>query len=263
MLIIGLNVIDKGISVFIASLIYSTLPKDVRFKIWDDGWKQTPLTRKEVRDINTRYKNGFNSLRTRVIILLFSAILAVAIIFAWVSSSMNYNINIDKGNEVLFLIDYLDEFTLKAMGKYNDHEFINVLDEKTNSEETEEVKKINDNNKDLIGLMKETLNISNVKFSDKLKNHPVALVTEGEVSLEMEKAFKAMPNGDMIKANKVLEINTNHEVYNKLISLYESKKEDEVKDYTKVLYNMARLINGLSVDDPNELTNIVCELISK
>ncbi len=170
---------------------------------------------------------------------------------------------IDDGNEVLFLIDYLDEFTLKAMGKYNDHEFINVLDEKTNSEETEEVKKINDNNKDLIGLMKETLNISNVKFSDKLKNHPVALVTEGEVSLEMEKAFKAMPNGDMIKANKVLEINTNHEVYNKLISLYESKKEDEVKDYTKVLYNMARLINGLSVDDPNELTNIVCELISK
>ena len=170
---------------------------------------------------------------------------------------------IEDGNEVLFLIDYLDEFTLKAMGKYNDHEFINVLDEKTNSEETEEIKKINDNNKDLIGLMKETLNISNVKFSDKLKNHPVALVTEGEVSLEMEKAFKAMPNGDMIKANKVLEINTNHEVYNKLISLYESKKEDEVKDYTKVLYNMARLINGLSVDDPNELTNIVCELISK
>ncbi len=169
----------------------------------------------------------------------------------------------EDGNEVLFLTDYLDEFTLKAMGKYNDHEFVNVLDEKTNNEETDEVKKINDDNKDLISLMKDTLSISNVKFSDKLKNHPVALVTEGEVSLEMEKAFNAMPNGDMIKANKVLEINTNHEVYNKLISLYESKKEDEVKNYTKVLYNMARLINGLSVDDANELTNIVCELISK
>ena len=170
---------------------------------------------------------------------------------------------IEEGNEVLFLTDYLDEFTLKAMGKYNDHEFVNVLDEKTNNEETDEVKKINDDNKDLINLMKDTLSISNVKFSDKLKNHPVALVTEGEVSLEMEKAFSAMPNGDMIKANKVLEINTNHEVYKKLISLYKDKKEDEVKDYTKVLYNMARLINGLTVDDANELTNIVCELISK
>ena len=170
---------------------------------------------------------------------------------------------IEEGNEVLFLTDYLDEFTLKSMGKYNDHEFVNVLDEKTNNEETDEVKKINDDNKDLISLMKDTLNISNIKFSDKLKNHPVALVTEGEVSLEMEKAFSAMPNGDMIKANKVLEINTNHEVYKKLISLYKDKKEDEVKDYTKVLYNMARLINGLTVDDANELTNIVCELISK
>ena len=169
----------------------------------------------------------------------------------------------EEGYEILFLTDYLDEFTLKARGKYNDHEFVNVLDEKTNSEENEETKKINDDNKDLISLMKDTLSISNIKFSDKLKNHPVALVTEGEVSLEMEKAFSTMPNGDMIKANKVLEINTNHEVYKKLISLYESKKEDEVKDYTKVLYNMARLINGLTVDDANELTNIVCELISK
>ena len=170
---------------------------------------------------------------------------------------------IEEGNEVLFLTDYLDEFTIRSIMKYNDHEFVNVLDEKTNSDETDEVKKINDDNKDLISLMKDTLNIANIKFSDKLKNHPVALVSEGEVSLEMEKAFNAMPNGDMIKANKVLEINTNHEVYNKLISLYESKKEDEVKNYTKVLYNMARLINGMPIDDANELTNIVCELISK
>ena len=170
---------------------------------------------------------------------------------------------IEEGNEVLFLTDYLDEFTIRSIMKYNDHEFVNVLDEKTNNDETDEVKKINDDNKDLISLMKDTLNIANIKFSDKLKNHPVALVSEGEVSLEMEKAFNAMPNGDMIKANKVLEINTNHEVCNKLISLYESKKEDEVKNYTKVLYNMARLINGMPIEDANELTNIVCELISK
>ncbi len=170
---------------------------------------------------------------------------------------------IEAGHEVLFLTDYLDEFTLKAMTRFEGHDFVNVLDEKTDDKETDEVKKINDDNKDLLKVMKEALDISNIKFSDKLKNHPVALVSEGEVSIEMEKAFKAMPNGEMIKANKVLEINTNHEVYNKLIELYENKKEDEVKNYTKVLYNMARLINGLSVDDANELTDIVCDLISK
>ena len=170
---------------------------------------------------------------------------------------------IEAGHEVLFLTDYLDEFTLKAMTRFEGHDFVNVLDEKTDDIETDEVKKINDDNKDLLKVMKEALDISNIKFSDKLKNHPVALASEGEVSIEMEKAFKAMPNGDVIKANKILEINTNHEVYHKLIELYENKKEDEVKNYTKVLYNMARLINGLNVDDANELTNIVCELISK
>ena len=170
---------------------------------------------------------------------------------------------IEKGHEVLFLTDYLDEFTIKTINKFEDFEFINVLD--VNNEETEddEIKKINDNNKDLLELMKKAIDISDIKFSDKLKNHPVSLTSTGEISLEMEKVLKAMPNNTDIKANKVLLINTNHPVYEKIISLHNSNDVDGIKDYTKILYNMALLINGLSIDNPNELTETICNIISK
>ncbi len=170
---------------------------------------------------------------------------------------------IDKGYEVLYLTDYLDEFTLKAMNKYNELEFVNVLDSESEEKENDDIKKINEENKDLLSLMKENLDVTEIRFSDNLKNHPVSLVSRGDVSLEMEKAFKAMPNGENIKANKILEINTNHAVYNKLMDLYKDKKNDEIKDYSKVLYDMALLINGLTVSDPNELSNIICNIISK
>jgi len=171
---------------------------------------------------------------------------------------------IDKGYEVLYLTDYLDEFTIKAMGKYEELDFVNVQNENIDTEEEqEEIKKLNDEKKDLLTLMNETININGVRFSDKLKSHPVSLVSEGDISLEMEKVLKGMPNGSDVSANKILEINSNHEVYNKILSLYENKQEQELKDYTKVLYNMALLINGLSVNDPNELTELVCNLISK
>lgn len=170
---------------------------------------------------------------------------------------------IEKGNEVLFLTDYLDEFTIKSMNKFEELEFVNVQDINNEDDLDEETKKINEDNKELINIMKDTIGISGVKFSDKLKNHPVALTTEGEVSLEMEKVLKAMPNSTDIKANKVLLINTNHPVYEKLISLHNSNDAEEVKNYTKVLYNMALLINGLSVDNPNELTETICNIISK
>ncbi len=169
---------------------------------------------------------------------------------------------IDKGKEVLYLTDYLDEFTIKAMNKYEDLDFINAQDEK-DEDEDEEIKKVNEDNKDLLSVMKSALSINDVKFSDKLKNHPVALTSVGEVSLEMEKVFKAMPNSTDIKANKVLLINTNHPVYEKLVSLHNEKNDDGVKEYTNVLYNMALLINGLSVDNPNELTETICNIISK
>ena len=171
---------------------------------------------------------------------------------------------LEKGYEILFLTDYLDEFTIKTINKYEDLEFINVQDESINSEEEqEEIKKLNEDNKDLLTLMKNVIGINGVRFSDSLKNHPVSLVSEGEVSLEMEKVLKGMPNGSDVKANKILEINKNHDVYQKIIQLYETKNEKELEDYTKVLYNMALLINGLSITDPNELTEIVCEIIAK
>ena len=171
---------------------------------------------------------------------------------------------LDKGYEVLYLTDYLDEFTIKTMGKYEELEFVNVQNENIDTEEEQEaIKKLNEEKKDLLTLMKETININGVRFSDKLKHHPVSLVSEGDISLEMEKVLKGMPNGSDVSANKILEINSNHEVYNKILSLYENKQESELKDYTKVLYNMALLINGLSVNDPNELTELVCNLISK
>jgi len=168
---------------------------------------------------------------------------------------------IDKGNEVLFLTDYLDEFTIKAMGKFEGLEFVNVQDT-ASEEEDEEIKKVNEDNKDLLSIMKNVINVD-VKFSDKLKNHPVALTSTGEVSLEMEKVLKAMPNSTDVKANKVLLINNNHPVYEKLVSLHNNKDDDGVKEYTNVLYNMALLINGLSVDNPNELTETICNIISK
>ena len=169
---------------------------------------------------------------------------------------------IDKGKEVLYLTDYLDEFTIKAMNKFEELEFVNVQDT-TGDVDDEEIKKVNEDNKDLLSVMKSALSINDIKFSDKLKNHPVALTSVGEVSLEMEKVFKAMPNSTDIKANKVLLINTNHPVYEKLVSLHNSKDDDGVKEYTNVLYNMALLINGLSIDNPNELTETICNIISK
>ncbi len=170
---------------------------------------------------------------------------------------------IDEGKEVLFLTDYLDEFTIKAMNKFEELEFVNALDIANSEEDSEETKKINDDNKNLITLMKDAISISNIKFSDKLKDHPVSLTSEGEISLEMEKVLKTMPNSGDVKANKVLLVNTKHPVYEKLISLHNNGDDNAVKDYTKVLYNMALLINGLSVDNPNELTETICNIISK
>ena len=169
---------------------------------------------------------------------------------------------IEKGHEILFLTDYLDEFTIKAMNKFEELEFVNVQDTSVD-EEDDEIKKINEDNKDLLDIMKKSLSINDIKFSDKLKNHPVALTSVGDVSLEMEKVLKAMPNSGDIKANKVLLINNSHPVYEKLVSLHNSNDEEGIKNYTNVLYNMALLINGLSVDNPNELTETICNIISK
>ena len=171
----------------------------------------------------------------------------------------------EKDYEILYLTDYVDEFTLQMLQKYNDKVFANISGENADidsKEEKEELEKANDDNKDMFDFMKKTLDIKGVRFTKKLKNHPVCLTSEGNVSVEMEKVINAMPTDERVTAEKVLEINENHPIVNKLQSLYK-KDKDELEKYTKILYAQARLIEGLPIDNPTEISNLVCELISK
>ena len=173
----------------------------------------------------------------------------------------------DKEYEVLYLVDYVDEFTIQALNEYEGKKFANVASEDVSldsPEEREELDKKNEEAKGMFDIMKEALtDVKNIKFTNKLKNHPVCLSTEGAISLEMEKIMKSMPvGGDDVKADIVLEINEKHPIADKLKELYISDKESLV-DYTKILYNQARLIEGLSIDNPTELTNLICDMMSK
>lgn len=173
----------------------------------------------------------------------------------------------EKDIDVLYLKDYVDEFVIQVLREYDGKQFVNISKDDVNIESEEDKKtleKENDNFKDLFGVMKESLgdSVNEVKFTNRLKNHPVCLTSKGNISLEMEKVINAMPTDDHVKAQVVLEINKNHPIAEKLKSLYESDKE-ELKKYTKVLYSEARLIEGLPIDNPTELSNLVCELLSK
>ncbi len=174
---------------------------------------------------------------------------------------------LDKGYEVLYLVDAIDEFVFQILGNYNDKTFVNIASKNFDidtKEEKEHIEKVNEDNKDILTLMKETLKeeLSNVRFTNNLKSHPVCLTTEGDVSIEMEKVLNAMPTEEKVKANIVLEINENHKIAEKIKALYESDKE-QLKNYTKLLYAHARLIEGLNVEDPTEITNILCDILSK
>ncbi len=172
----------------------------------------------------------------------------------------------DKGYEVLYLVDYVDEFTVQALMEYNGKKFINVSSEDVSldsDDEKKELDSLNEDAKDMFSLMKAALpDVKNIKYTNKLKNHPVCLSTEGNISLEMEKILNQMPTGDKVKADVVLEINKDHPIVNKLNELYDNDKE-ELETYTKILYNQARLIEGLPIENPTELTNMVCDLLSK
>ncbi len=175
---------------------------------------------------------------------------------------------LSRGKEVLFFTNYLDEFVIKTMGGYKEKNFMNVQDSNfdlSSDDEKKELKKKNESAKDLFNSMKEILgdNVKEIRFTNRLKNHPVCLITEGEVSLEMEKVLNAMPNNENVKANKILEINENHPISKKLEELYENKEIEEIKKYTKILYNQARLIEGLTIENPTEITNLICDMMSK
>ncbi|MGM9881862.1 MAG: molecular chaperone HtpG [Bacilli bacterium] len=168
--------------------------------------------------------------------------------------------------EVLYLTEYVDEFTIKALHSYAEKEFLNVSSENTDlssEDEKEKIKKENDDNKKMLEAMKKALSdeVSEVKFTNKLKNHPVCLTTEGEVSTSMEKVINAMPNDEKINAKMVLEINVNHKISDKLKELYKNNK-DEFKKYTKIIYLEARLIEGLPIDNPTEMSNLMCDIMA-
>ena len=168
--------------------------------------------------------------------------------------------------EVLYLTEYVDEFTIITLAEYEGKKFVNVSSENTDistEEEKKHINEINDNNKDMLSSMKDLLgdSVKEVKFTSKLKNHPVCLTTEGEVSTSMEKVINSMPTGEKIKASEVLEINSNHKIADKLKELYKDNKEEFVK-YTKVIYFEARLIEGLPIDNPTEMSNLMCDIMA-
>lgn len=173
----------------------------------------------------------------------------------------------DKGYNILYLTEYVDEFAIKSLMEYDGKKFVNVSEENLDldtEEEKREIKKINDENKEMLNSMKEIIgsDISDVRFTHRLKNHPVCLVSEGPVSIEMQKVLNAMPTDQSINAKIILEINSSHKIADKLKELYKSDKE-RFSEYTKILYSQSRLIEGLSIENPTEISNLICDLLSK
>ncbi|MEC0090273.1 molecular chaperone HtpG [Paenibacillus macquariensis] len=171
----------------------------------------------------------------------------------------------DKGYEILYFTDDIDEFAIKMIMSYKEKEFRSVssgdlgieVDENDKPTEAEE-----NDNKELFEAMKGILTdkVTNVKASKRLKSHPVCLSSEGELTIEMEKILMGMANGQDAKADKVLEINVNHEVYQSLRDAYANDK-DKLSLYTNLLYNQALLIEGLQVVDPVQFTNDICKIM--
>lgn len=170
----------------------------------------------------------------------------------------------DKGYEILYFTDDIDEFAIKMLMKYKEKEFKNVSSGDLGIESDGDDKSADeqDENKELFEAMKDILKdkVKSVKASKRLKSHPVCLSAEGEVSIEMEKVLNAMPNNQAVKADKVLEINVNHEVFQSLKNAHASDQE-KLSLYTNLLYSQALLIEGLPLQDPVEFTNDMCKIM--
>ena len=173
----------------------------------------------------------------------------------------------EKGYEILYLTENIDEFVVQVLMEHKEKKFINVCANDVDldtDEEKEALKKENEENKDMFTLMKETIGegVQEVRFTHRLKNHPVCLTSEGALSVEMEKVINSMPNDQKVKAQTALEINDSHPIAQKIKDLYENDKE-ALKKYTQVLYAQARLIEGLPVENPTQISNLICEIIAK
>jgi len=172
---------------------------------------------------------------------------------------------LDKGYEILYFTDDVDEFAIKMMMTYKDKEFRSVSsgDLGIEAEKKEDLSDSDEkDNKELFEYMKSVLSekVKDVRASKRLKNHPVCLSNEGELTIEMEKVLSSMPNGQDIKADKILEINIGHDVFRSLKEAFEKDKE-KLNLYTNLLYNQALLIEGLPISDPVEFTNNICKVM--
>ena len=172
----------------------------------------------------------------------------------------------EKGYEVLYCTDQVDEFVFMTLRNYLEKNFVNVCGENTDfdtEEEKEELKKANEEAKEMFDIMKESIpEVTEIRFTNKLKEHPVCLSSKGEISVEMEKTLSNMPLNNGLKASKVLEINQNHEIAKTLKKLGKKNKE-ELQDYAKVLYAEARMIESLPVENPTEIASLVCKFMAK
>ena len=176
----------------------------------------------------------------------------------------------DKGYEILYFTDHVDEFTMQMMHDYNGKEFKSVSADDLGletDEEKEEIKKAEEDNKGLFDLMTEKLGgkVKAVKLSQRLKTHPVCITSEGMLSVEMEKVLSAMPDEQAhnAKAEKILEINASHPIFEKLRKLYAEDNKDKIAEYADILYSQALLIEGMPIENPVEFTNKLCEIMAE
>ena len=168
----------------------------------------------------------------------------------------------DKGYEILYFTDSVDEFAVQMLQSYEGKQFVNVCADKLDldtAEEKEELKKANEESKSILDKMSEAIGegVNSVRFTNSLKNHPACLTSEGMLSTEMEKVLNAMPNATGVKAETVLEININHPIAEKLRTL----DDETLSSYAKILYAQARLIGGLSIEDPAEFSSLISSLM--
>ncbi|MCY8435563.1 molecular chaperone HtpG [Bacillus haynesii] len=172
----------------------------------------------------------------------------------------------EKGYEILYFTEDIDEFAIKMLANYQEKEFKSVSSGDLGIENDDEQNQSDEDDsqyKDLFEEMKKTLDgkVKSVRASKRLKTHSVCLAADGEVTIEMEKILNAMPDNQHVKADKALEINTNHEVFKTLQDAFENDK-DKFKLYTGLLYNQALLIEGLPIEDPVEFTNDICKVMA-
>jgi len=162
----------------------------------------------------------------------------------------------------------VDEFLLKILGKYDEHEFKSInqatFDDVETEEEKEKIEEVKTQNKDLLEAIQEALKneVKEVRLSKRLIDSPVCLVSGDGISFEMEKVIEAMPTQDKIKAERILEINPYHDLFQALTKVYATHPE-EIKDYAYLLYNQALLMEGFKLTNSVEFSNLMCKLMIK